>query len=172
MLFCNFRFFCLLFGLVVTFTQVLGQNANSLDDLQVLEEDQRQLLWNHLTSQCDRLDRQRAERLAKALKSPAALKQHLTKLRDDYRNILGSFPKKQPLNAKVTGKLDGTSYRVRRFCSKVYRIIMSPPCSICRQMAKDLGPGYCLRAVIRPMARRIRRIKPPVRCLHKTGLWC
>ncbi|GIT78258.1 MAG: hypothetical protein Ct9H300mP32_6400 [Verrucomicrobiota bacterium] len=114
MLFCNFRFFCLLFGLVVTFTQVLGQNANSLDDLQVLEGDQRQLLWNHLTSQCDRLDRQRAERLAKALKSPAALKQHLTKLRDDYHNILGSFPKKQPLNAKVTGKLDGTSYRVEK----------------------------------------------------------
>ena len=81
--FCNFRFFCLLFGLVVTFTQVLGQNANSLDDLQVLEGDQRQLLWNHLTSQCDRLDRQRAERLAKALKSPAALKQHLAKHRDD-----------------------------------------------------------------------------------------
>ena len=112
--FCNFRFFCLLFGLVVTFTQVLGQNANSLDDLQVLEGDQRQLLWNHLTSQCDRLDRQRAERLAKALKSPAALKQHLAKLRDDYHNILGSFPKKQPLNAKVTGKLDGTSYRVEK----------------------------------------------------------
>ena len=112
--FCNFRFFCLLFGLVVTFTQVLGQKANSLDDLQVLEGDQRQLLWNHLTSQCDRLDRQRAERLAKALKSPAALKQHLTKLRDDYHNILGSFPKKQPLNAKVTGKLDGTSYRVEK----------------------------------------------------------
>ena len=111
---CNFRFFCLLFGLVVTFTQVLGQKVNSLDDLQVLEGDQRQLLWNHLISQCDRLDRQRAERLAKALKSPAALKQHLTKLRDDYHNILGSFPKKLPLNAKVTGKLDGSSYRVEK----------------------------------------------------------
>jgi len=111
---CNFSFFCLLFGLVVTFTQVLGQKVNSLDDLQVLEGDQRQLLWNHLASQCDRLDLQRAERLAKALKSPAALKHHLTKLRDDYHNILGSFPKKLPLNAKVTGKLDGSSYRVEK----------------------------------------------------------
>ena len=108
----NFRFFCLLFGLVVTFNQVLGQKVNSLDDLQVLEGDQRQLLWSHLISQCDRLDQQRVERLAKALKSPTALKQHLTKLRDDYRNIFGSFPKKSPLNAKVTGKLDGSSYRV------------------------------------------------------------
>ena len=87
MLFCNFRFFCLLFGLVVTFTQVLGQKANSLDDLQVLEGDQRQLLWNHLTSQCDRLDRQRADHLAKALKSPVALQQHLAKLRNHYRKL-------------------------------------------------------------------------------------
>ncbi len=109
-----FSYLCMLLGLATVLGQAFGQKANSLDDLQVLEGDQRQLLWNHLTSQCDRLDRQRAERLAKALKSPAALEQHLAKLRDDYRNILGSFPKKSPLNAKVTGKLDGSSYRVEK----------------------------------------------------------
>ena len=88
-----FSYLCMLLGLATVLGQAFGQKANSLDDLQVLEGDQRQLLWNHLTSQCDRLDRQRAERLAKALKSPAALEQHLAKLRDDYRNILGSFPR-------------------------------------------------------------------------------
>ncbi len=111
---CSFRFFCQLLGLATVFTQALGQKANSPDDLRVLEGDQRQLLWNHLTSQCDLLDQKRAERLAKALKSPAALEQHLAKLRDDYFNILGSFPEKSPLNAKVTGKLDGGSYRVEK----------------------------------------------------------
>ncbi len=109
-----FSYLCMLLGLATVLGQAFGQKANSLDDLQVLEGDQRQLLWNHLTSQCDLLDQKRAERLAKALKSPAALEQHLAKLRDDYLNILGSFPEKSPLNAKVTGKLDGVSYRVEK----------------------------------------------------------
>jgi len=111
---CNFSFLCLLLGLGTVITQAFAQKANPQDDLQVLEGDQRQLLWNHLASQCDLLDQKRAERLSKSLKSPAALEQHLAKLRDDYRKILGSFPEKSRLNAKVTGKLDGGSYRVEK----------------------------------------------------------
>ena len=112
--FCNFRFLTLLIGLVAFFTQALGLNTRLPDEFQVLEGDQRQLLWNHLISQCERLDRQRADHLAKALKSPVALQQHLAKLRNNYRKLLGPFPKKTPLNAKITGKLNGGSYRVEK----------------------------------------------------------
>ena len=111
---CNLRFLTLLIGLVAFFTQALGLNTRLPDEFQVLEGDQRQLLWNHLISQCERLDRQRADHLAKALKSPVALQQHLAKLRNNYRKLFGPFPKKTPLNAKITGKLNGGSYRVEK----------------------------------------------------------
>ena len=91
--------------------QALGQ-AEPADDLRVLEGDQRQVLWNVLINQSRQLDQQRAKRLARALESPDALEQHLAKLRENYRGALGRFPEKTPLNAQVTGRLDGGSYRV------------------------------------------------------------
>ena len=93
--------------------QALGQ-AEPADDLRVLEGDQRQVLWNVLINQSRQLDQQRAKRLDRALESPDALEQHLAKLRENYRGALGRFPEKTPLNAQVTGRLDGGSYRVEK----------------------------------------------------------
>ena len=112
--FYNFMFLSLLIVLASSFSLAHGINTDLPDELQVFEGVQQQLLWNHLTSQCEQLDRQRAEHLAKALKSPTALKNHLANLRNNYRKLMGPFPKKTPLNAKVTGKLDGSSYRVEK----------------------------------------------------------
>ncbi len=83
-------------------------------DLQVLEGNQTQVLWNTLIAQSHRLDQERAKQLSKALKSPESLQQHLADLNKKYRKIIGPFPSRTPLNAQVTGRISGTSYRVEK----------------------------------------------------------
>ena len=100
-------------ALLLGLGQALGQ-AEQPDDLRVLEDDQRQTLWNTLIAESRQLDQRRAKRLAKAFDSKESTRKHLAKLRKNYREVLGTFPKKTPLNAKVTGKLDGGTYRVEK----------------------------------------------------------
>jgi len=100
-------------GLLLLLGQLLSQ-AEQSDDLRVLEGDQRQVLWNVLINQSRQFDQQRAKRLVKALKSTDTLQQHLAKLRKQYRAALGRFPEKTPLNARVTGRLNGGSYLVEK----------------------------------------------------------
>ena len=83
-------------------------------DLQVLEGNQTQVLWNTLIAQSHHLDQERAKQLSKALKSPERLQQHLVDLNKKYRKIIGPFPSRTPLNAQVTGRINGTSYRVEK----------------------------------------------------------
>ena len=100
-------------GLLWSLGQALGQ-AEQPFDVRVLEGDQRQTLWNTLIAESRQLDQRRAKRLAKALESTDSLQHHLAKLRENYRDALGQFPEKTPLNARVTGRLDGGSYRVEK----------------------------------------------------------
>ena len=51
---------------LLSLSQALGQ-AEPVDDLRVLEGDQRQVLWNVLINQSRQLDQQRAKRLDRAL---------------------------------------------------------------------------------------------------------
>ncbi len=91
----------------------MGQAEQPLD-LQVLQGNQKQVLWNTLIAESRRLDQERAKQLSKALKSPESLQQHLVALNNKYRKIIGTFPSKTALNAQVTGRLNGTSYRVEK----------------------------------------------------------
>ena len=83
-------------------------------DFQVLKGDQNQVLWNTLIAKSRHLDQVRAKQLSKALQSPKTIRQHLVSLNDRYRRIIGTFPDKTALNAQVTGRLDGMTYRVEK----------------------------------------------------------
>lgn len=93
--------------------QAIGQKEKPLN-LQVLKGNQKQTLWNTLITESHWLDQKRAKRLSKALKSPEDLRQHLIDLNKKFRKTIGIFPEKTPLNAQVTGSLNGKSYRVEK----------------------------------------------------------
>ena len=91
----------------------MGQVEQPLG-LQVLQENQKQVLWNTLIAESRRLDRERAKQLSRALESPESLEQHLVALNNKYRKIIGTFPAKTTLNARITGRLNGHRYRVEK----------------------------------------------------------
>ena len=93
--------------------QAMGQVDQPLD-LQVLQGNQKQVLWDTLIAESQHLDQERAKHLSKALESPESLQQHLVALNNKYRKIIGTFPDKTTLNAQVTGRLNGTNYRVEK----------------------------------------------------------
>ena len=58
-------------------------------------------------------DARRSE-VKKALSSPGALNAYRKKVGEAYRRILGPFPVKTPLNAKVVGTLEGDGCRIEK----------------------------------------------------------
>ncbi|MEM7386907.1 MAG: hypothetical protein AAF514_18365, partial [Verrucomicrobiota bacterium] len=68
------------------------------------------LLFNHLLTECDRLDARRKDRLTEAVKEKETLKEHIELLNESYRELLGPFPEKTPLNPVVTNRMAGDGY--------------------------------------------------------------
>jgi len=68
-------------------------------------------LYHHLTSEAFELLESRAERI-KQLQTRDEWRQRQTMVRQTIWDILGSFPEKTPLNARITGTVEKDGYRV------------------------------------------------------------
>lgn len=93
-----------------------GARTRAGDDLELLDRsrpENTQMLRNyfrHLAHEA--LDR-RLEEYAR-LKTPKQIRVWQTKTRNRFRELLGGFPERTPLNAKVVGKLQGDGFRVEK----------------------------------------------------------
>lgn len=96
---------------------VFGMDADGIaGELDVLDRSRpevAQMLRDHFRSLAHMaLD----ERLAKyeQLKTPEQIQSWQKMQRDRFRELLGGFPERTPLNAQVVGKLDGDGFRVEK----------------------------------------------------------
>ncbi|MCI0682115.1 MAG: prolyl oligopeptidase family serine peptidase [Gemmataceae bacterium] len=74
-------------------------------------DDPRKLLYNHLLKDAQKHFDARREAVA-ALRTPDDIKKRQQFLKERFLKALGGFPKKTPLNAKVTRTIKGQGFRV------------------------------------------------------------
>ncbi|MCE5345512.1 MAG: alpha/beta hydrolase family protein [Bacteroidales bacterium] len=104
--------FSLSFMLFLTNNITYAQN-----DLDVIRNnwlqfsDAQNTLYHHMTSESFRLLDSRAEKISK-ITTPEECQKRQSQIRDAMWNVIGSFPEKTPLNAKITGKVKKNGYRV------------------------------------------------------------
>ncbi len=95
-----------------------AQERKQLDetkkDLQVLESGGHTLLRDYLLREIHRQYDARRKRVQRALSSRESVLEYQEELRRAYQQLLGSFPEKTPLNAKVTGVIDVDGYRIEK----------------------------------------------------------
>lgn len=91
------------------------------EDLRVLEEHSHDLLFEHLLQASVALDTKRQRRLQQALVSRDSVVVLQKRLRDAYRELLGPFPERTPLNAQVTGRLEGAGVRIEKVLFESFR---------------------------------------------------
>jgi dienelactone hydrolase len=71
--------------------------------------------WHtHLINQMHEQYNDRDDRVDQAMAYPAEINKYQAELQDRYDRILGSFPDKTPLNAKVTGSIPGSNYHIEK----------------------------------------------------------
>jgi dienelactone hydrolase len=103
---------CLVAAAVV-FVPGVGSQAGELDLLDRSRPEISQMLRDHFRSLAHKaLD----ERLAtyEQLKIPEQIRSWQKMQRDRFRELLGGFPERTPLNARVVGKLAGDGFRVEK----------------------------------------------------------
>jgi len=106
--FLFFAFLCLAFFI---------NSAVAQDDLDVIKNkwleysDAQNSLYHHLTSQAHLLLRQRDKEVA-AIKDLQAWQAHQEYIRETLLRIVGPFPEKTPLNAKILRTIQKENYRV------------------------------------------------------------
>jgi dienelactone hydrolase len=90
--------------------------ALAADDLSVLREADGPpgtLLYRHLETQAKaRLETRKAE--VAALRTPEQIAARQARLKASFREALGAFPERTPLNPQVTGREDRDGYRVEK----------------------------------------------------------
>ncbi len=84
------------------------------DELAVLPNGARPLLYDYLLMEVDCQSAQRQQAVTAALQSPAALAARREKLRSDLRELVGPVPDRTPLNARTVGTIDCDGYRIER----------------------------------------------------------
>jgi dienelactone hydrolase/pimeloyl-ACP methyl ester carboxylesterase len=92
---------------------VFGQSGWTEEDLRVLDKPADRMMEAYLTQIVDHQFLAR-RRLLESLKTPEDWKRHITKIRDFLVEATGPLPKRTPLNARITGRIDHEDYRVEK----------------------------------------------------------
>ena len=92
----------------------MGDSVVASEHLDVLERDGSDLLYEFLMREVRRQYVGRREEVDLSLKSREALVVRQERLRGHYREMLGELPEKTPLNAAVTGTVEGEGYRIEK----------------------------------------------------------
>lgn len=92
------------------------EKATANDEFELLDRsrpENAQMLRNHFRKLAhEALDQRLAD--YEALKTPDQIHAWQKLKRDKFRELLGGFPERTPLNAKAVGKLDGDGFRVEK----------------------------------------------------------
>ncbi|MBN1868009.1 acetylxylan esterase [Candidatus Sumerlaeota bacterium] len=88
--------------------------SSSPDALNVLEESGDSLLHDYLLEEMRESYARRRADLERAFASAETLEARQERLRTGYRDLIGSFPERTPLNARVTGAIEGDGYRIEK----------------------------------------------------------
>ena len=70
-------------------------------------------LYHHLSQQAQELLQKRSAEVSQ-IRTKAAWQQRQQKIRQTLMNIVGPFPERTPLNARITGHVDSADYRVEQ----------------------------------------------------------
>ena len=92
---------------------VKGQKDISLQDITVLPKPTENMMKNHLTRIVDRQFAVR-DSLLSTLESVEDWEQRSMEIKEAMRSWAGSFPKKTPLNSRITGRLEREEYIVEK----------------------------------------------------------
>ncbi|MDP6442424.1 MAG: acetylxylan esterase [Pirellulaceae bacterium] len=87
--------------------------AHPLDVLDLPDERAQTLVYDHLAARAQAKLRARRERY-ETLKTPDDIRAYQREMKEFFVRQLGGFPERTPLDASVTGKLDGGDYRVEK----------------------------------------------------------
>lgn len=83
-------------------------------DLGVLDGDSSGLIEKYYLQRIRAQYDQRRSDLGKALKTRPAILQRQAAMKEHLHTLLGDLPKKTPLRARVTGKIEGEGYRIEK----------------------------------------------------------
>lgn len=102
--------------LLLVLVSSVGEKTWAEDEFNLLDRsrpENTQMLRNHFRRLAhEALDRRLEE--YERLKTPEQIRVWQIKTRDRFRELLGGFPERTPLNTKVVGKLDGDGFRVEK----------------------------------------------------------
>jgi cephalosporin-C deacetylase-like acetyl esterase len=84
------------------------------DQLVVLEEADRPLLYDYLLGEVVRQYDIREQAVRQALESPQSMAARREQLRSDYRKLIGDLPPRTPLNAETIGTIQCDGYRIEK----------------------------------------------------------
>lgn len=90
----------------------MGEGSAVLADLDVLEGDGHEILYKFLMGEMRKQYVRRREDVKQAHGSVESLIARQEQLRDLYKEMIGDFPEKTPLNPMVTGNVNGNGYRI------------------------------------------------------------
>ncbi len=99
---------------------ILSACSKSPDNLSILGKGKDHLLFNYLIKESNKLFQKRKNDVSKAMKSPKAISARQKKLKKDLMSIVGPFPKKTPLNAKITGVIQCDGYKIEKVVYESY----------------------------------------------------
>jgi dipeptidyl aminopeptidase/acylaminoacyl peptidase len=105
----------LLLALLILNNRVNAQNQDDLDVLRnnwLLYSDAPNYLYHHLTGEAYKMLEKRAENVSQILNIDDWQKRQII-IRQKLWDILGAFPEKTPLNAKITGTVKKNGYKVQ-----------------------------------------------------------
>jgi hypothetical protein len=105
----------LLLALLILNNRVNAQNQDDLDVLRnnwLLYSDAPNSLYHHLTGEAYKMLEKRAENVSQILNIDDWQKRQII-IRQKLWDILGAFPEKTPLNAKITGTVKKNGYKVQ-----------------------------------------------------------
>ena len=88
--------------------------ASVEEGLTVLEGRNDSLLYDYLMEQVNKQYELRKAEIREAPNDQEKMSRRIQSLRRKYREIIGPFPEKTPLNAKITGNLPGEGFRIEK----------------------------------------------------------
>ncbi len=107
----------LLLALLILNNRINAQNQNDLDVLRnnwLLYTDAPNSLYNYLTGEAYKMLEKRAENVSR-IQNIEDWQKRQVNVRQKLWDILGAFPEKTPLNAKITGTVKKNGYKVRKY---------------------------------------------------------
>ncbi|MBN1108570.1 MAG: acetylxylan esterase [Bacteroidales bacterium] len=99
------------FLLAVFFSATAQKEYDVITDKWLVHSDAPNSLYRHITSLAYQMLDERAERTA-YISSPAGWKQRQKEIKETLLDIVGPFPEKSPLNARIVKKIEKEGFRV------------------------------------------------------------